>query len=78
LYGDPSGARLDDYFRLDARITRFVSLSSGLLVVYLELLNVLDRDNVSSIVYDANFENPQPVESIFAQRTAVAGIELQF
>jgi tetratricopeptide (TPR) repeat protein len=78
LYGDPSGARLDDYFRLDARITRFVSLSSGLLVVYLELLNVLDRDNVSTIVYDANFENPQPVESIFAQRTAVAGIELQF
>ncbi len=78
LYGDPSGARLDDYFRLDARITRFVSLSSGLLVVYVELLNVLDRDNVSSIVYDANFENPRPIESIFAQRTAVAGIELQF
>ncbi len=78
LYGEPSGARLDDYFRLDARITRFVSLSSGLLVVYLELLNVLDRDNVSSIVYDAKFENPRPVESIFAQRTAVAGIELQF
>lgn len=78
LFGDPSGARLDNYFRLDARITRFVSLSGGLLVLYLELLNVTDRDNVSSIVYDANFENPRPVESIFAQRTAVAGIELQF
>jgi tetratricopeptide (TPR) repeat protein len=78
VYGSPSGARLDDYFRLDARITRFVSLPDGLLVAYVELLNVLDRDNVSNIVYDANFENPQPVESIFAQRTVVAGIELQF
>jgi tetratricopeptide (TPR) repeat protein len=78
LYGDPSGARLDDYFRLDARITRFVSLPNGLLVTYVELLNVLDRDNVSNIVYDANLENPRPVESIFAQRTIVAGVELQF
>lgn len=77
IYGAPYGARLDDYARLDARVTRYASLSGGLLVVYLEMLNVLERANTSAIVYDAAYENPRPVESVFADRTFVLGFELQ-
>lgn len=77
IYGAPHGARLDDYARLDARVTRYTSLSGGLLVVYLEMLNVLDRANASAIVYDETYENPRAVESVFADRTFVLGFELQ-
>ncbi len=77
VYGEPNGARLPDYFRLDARLTRFFPFRSGYLVTYVEMLNLTDRANASAVVYDANWENPRPVESFFADRTFVAGFEFQ-
>ncbi|MGH7572620.1 MAG: TonB-dependent receptor domain-containing protein [Gemmatimonadota bacterium] len=77
VYGEPNAARLPTYFRLDGRVTRFFRLGSGYLVAYVEMLNLTDRGNASAVVYDANWENPRTVDSFFADRTFVAGFELQ-
>jgi tetratricopeptide (TPR) repeat protein len=76
VYGDPLSSRLPDYFRLDARVTRFQRVGGRFAVFYLEVLNVLDRENASAVVYDANWENPRTVGSVFDGRTLVAGVEL--
>ena len=77
VYGDPLSSRLPDYFRLDARVTRFQRVGGRFAVFYLEVLNVLDRENASAIVYDANWENPRMVGSVFDGRMLVAGVELE-
>ncbi len=77
LYGAPNGARLPAYYRLDARLTRFFPFRNGYVVAYVEMLNLTDRANASAVVYDANWENPRTVDSIFADRTFVAGFEFQ-
>ena len=77
VYGDPMSSRLADYFRLDARLTRFQRFGGRLAVFYLEVLNVLDRENASAIVDDADWENPRTVGSVFDTRTLVAGVELE-
>lgn len=77
-YGDPNGERLPRYVRLDARVTRVVPLGVGFAAFYLEALNVLDRGNVMAYTYDEGYEQRRPIESFFAQRTLVLGIEAQF
>ena len=77
VFGDPLSSRLPDYFRLDARVTRFQRLGGRLAVFYLEVINVLDRENASAVVYDANWENPRTVGAVFDGRTLVAGVELE-
>jgi len=77
LYGEPNGARLPMYFRLDGRLTRFIPFRNGFIVAYVEMLNLTNRANASAIVYDAEWENPRTVDSIFADRTFVAGFEFQ-
>jgi hypothetical protein len=77
VYGDPLSSRLPDYFRLDARVTRFQRLGGRFAVFYLEVINVLDRENASAVVYDANWENPRTVGAVFDGRTLVAGVELE-
>lgn len=76
VYGAPNSDRLPDYFRLDARITRFFPVGSGYLVTYVEMLNLTDRANASDLVYDADWTNPRPVDSFFADRTIVFGFEI--
>lgn len=77
IYGPIYGERLPDYLRLDARITRLVPRRTGILVLYLEMLNLLDRENVMAYTYDAAYRERQPVASFFADRTLVVGFELQ-
>jgi tetratricopeptide (TPR) repeat protein len=77
VYGEAHSRRLPDYARLDARLTRFQSLGGRMAVFYLEVLNVLDRDNAATVVYDSDWKNPRTLGSIFADRTLVAGVELQ-
>lgn len=74
LYGAIHGARLPDYRRLDGRITRFLTTSGGTGVVYLEMLNLLDRDNVHSYTYDAAYRERHGVSSFFSDRTLVLGM----
>ncbi|HYJ80647.1 MAG TPA: hypothetical protein VEW03_13625, partial [Longimicrobiaceae bacterium] len=53
VYGAPHGARMPDYSRLDGRITRYLPMRAGVGVVYLEMLNLLDRHNVQAYTYGA-------------------------
>lgn len=76
IHGAPNAERLPDYFRLDARLTRFLRLGTGYLVAYAEMLNLTDRANASDLVYHADWTNPRPVASFFAERTIVIGFEV--
>jgi vitamin B12 transporter len=77
-YGDVHGARIPDFIRLDARLTRFVRMRGGLAVFYVETLNALGRRNIVDFAWNAADASQQPIESFFAARTAVLGMELQF
>lgn len=77
-YGVIHGDRLPDYFRLDGRITRLVPWRHGLLVAYLEGLNLLGRPNVMSYTWDEAYENRRPVESFFSRTALILGVEVQF
>jgi hypothetical protein len=61
---------------LDARVTRYL-FGDGMALVYLEMLNLLDRRNVMSYTYSTGARRV-PVNSVFAHRTFVLGVELQF
>jgi vitamin B12 transporter len=75
--GAVHGERIPDYRRLDARVTRYVSGGERrLAVIYLEMLNLLDRRNVMSYTYSTGGDRV-PVNSVFARRTFVLGVELQ-
>lgn len=76
-YGATLGARLPAYARFDARVMRKATLRNGLLVGYVEAINLLDRGNVASYTYDASYRTRQPVRGFFASRTLVVGAEYQ-
>jgi hypothetical protein len=76
-YGAANGARVPDYFRVDARLTRMVNLRGQFLVGYLEVLNLLGRRNTMGYTYDATWRERTPVESFFSRRVAVLGAEIQ-
>ncbi|HEX2090866.1 MAG TPA: TonB-dependent receptor plug domain-containing protein [Longimicrobiaceae bacterium] len=78
VYGPTHGERLPAYARLDGRITRFVTRGSTSGVVYLEMLNLLDRDNVAAYTYDAAYRERRAVSSFFSDRTLVLGMGLTF
>jgi hypothetical protein len=78
IYGDVNGARLPTYQRLDARITRYLPMHTGLGVAYLEMLNLLDRENVQAYTYGPSYATRRAVPAFFADRTLVLGMGLTF
>lgn len=78
LYGEIHSERLPDYFRLDGRLSRLVRMRGGIVVAYVEGLNLLDRGNVMQYTYDADYSEPRPVRTFFGHRTLVFGLEAQF
>jgi vitamin B12 transporter len=77
-HGPVHSARMPDYARLDARLTRYLPLPAGVGVMYLETLNVLDRENVAAYTYDAAYAERRPIAAFFANRTLVLGMGLTF
>jgi vitamin B12 transporter len=78
VHGSVHGERMPDYHRLDARLTRyFFESGSRNAVVYLEMLNLLDRRNVQGYTWGSDARRV-PINSVFAHRTFVLGVELQF
>jgi hypothetical protein len=77
-YGPVHSQRYPDYFRVDTRITRLIPMRGGLIVGYLEALNVLDRANVVGYTYDATYRERRPIDSFFGDRTLVFGAEARF
>jgi vitamin B12 transporter len=78
-YGTVHAERLPDYRRLDGRVTRYLmgeSRASGL--VYLEMLNLLHRQNVMGYTWATPGAGRVPINSVFAHRTFVLGVELQY
>jgi len=78
VYGDPNGGRMPTYQRLDARITRYIPMRTGLGVAYLEMLNLLDRENVQAYTYGPSYATRRAVPAFFANRTFVLGMGLTF
>lgn len=78
LYGEYHSRRMPTYFRLDGRLSRLVRMRGGIVVGYVEGLNLLDRGNVSGYTYDEDYLEPQPIRTFFGDRTLVLGVEAQF
>jgi vitamin B12 transporter len=78
LYGAPNSARLPDHVRIDARVTRYLFARDRSAIMYLEMLNLLDRKNVAGYTWLDDYSRRAPIESFFAHRTFVLGVELQF
>jgi vitamin B12 transporter len=76
-YGAVHDQRLPGYRRLDARVTRYLLGDGTVALVYVEMLNLLDRRNVVSYTYSVS-SGRVPVNAVFAHRTFVLGFELQF
>jgi hypothetical protein len=57
---------------------RYVRTPAFLLTTFVEVINLGDRRNVSALTWDATYETSRPVHTFFAQRTIVAGGEVQF
>lgn len=78
LCGALMSERLPSYVRTDARLMRYVRTPKVLVTTFVEVVNVFNRRNMSALTYDAGFTTARPVHSFFANRTVVAGGELQF
>ena len=72
------GERYPTYGRLDARLTRSTAVGNGLLLLYLEALNLTNRENVATYSYDDAFRTRAAVPYFFSQRTLVLGMEARF
>jgi hypothetical protein len=78
VYGALYDGRYPTYTRLDARLTRSRRVGDGLVLGYLEALNVLDRRNVASYSWDDAFRRREAVPYFFGRRTMVLGLEARF
>jgi hypothetical protein len=78
VYGDIHGARMPGYARLDGRLSRYLPMRAGIGIVYLETLNLLDRQNVSGYTYGTGYAERRAVHSHFSGRTLVLGLGLTF
>ncbi len=56
VLGAPYSDRLPDYHRLDLRASRRWTLGSGLLVLFLDVQNVYDRENVAGFDFEIDEE----------------------
>jgi tetratricopeptide (TPR) repeat protein len=77
VYGAPTSERLPAYSRLDARLTRYIPLRRAMLVGFVEILNLLDRQNVAGYVWDADYTARRATTTFYSERTVMVGFELQ-
>jgi hypothetical protein len=75
--GAPNGDRYPAYQRLDARLSHYARLGRGLLVSYVEVLNVTGRRNVVAYGVGEVGTEPLPITTFFSRRTFVLGAELR-
>jgi hypothetical protein len=77
IYGATTSERLPVYARLDVRLMRFVQTPGFLLTSFVEVINLTDRANTSSVTWDARYSTRQSTHPFFASRTIVVGAEVQ-
>ncbi|HET7460117.1 MAG TPA: porin family protein [Longimicrobium sp.] len=78
MYGAPNGDRMPAYSRLDARVMRYLPMNGSVGVLYLEMLNLLDRTNVQAYTYGPGYTGRRAVPAFFANRTIILGMGLTF
>jgi hypothetical protein len=77
-HGPVHGERLPPLHRLDGRLTRYIRMTAGVGVAYVEVLNLLDRAGVAGYTYDSTFTLRRPVHSFYSTRTVVLGMGVTF
>jgi hypothetical protein len=76
--GVPFSQRLPEYLRVDSRITHLFSWRATHWAAFAEVMNLLDRHNVSSYAYSPNFMERIAQDSYFSRRILVAGASIQW
>ncbi|MBI1751097.1 MAG: TonB-dependent receptor [Acidobacteria bacterium] len=74
VYGD----RLPVYHRLDLRLTRLYRAGPFTGAAFAEVMNLLNRHNVTAYTYSADFSQRSVNESYFSRRILVAGLTLSW
>jgi hypothetical protein len=69
---------MPNYQRLDARVMRYLPMNGSVGVLYLEMLNLLDRENVQAYTYGPGYTGRHAVPAFFANRTIILGMGLTF
>jgi hypothetical protein len=78
VYGTPNGERMPAYTRLDGRVMRYLPMNGSVGVLYLEMLNLLDRNNVQAYTYGPGYAERRDVPAFFSNRTIILGMGLTF
>jgi|GEM_PF-503529 len=78
VYGAPNGDRMPTYTRLDGRVMRYLPMNGSVGVLYLEMLNLLDRNNVQAYTYGPGYAERRAVPAFFSNRTLILGMGLTF
>jgi len=77
VYAEKNSKRFPTYFRADARLSKFFFFGSQkYLVLYLEGLNILGKDNILDYKYSEDFSQRSEIQSYFSNRTLVMGFAL--
>jgi hypothetical protein len=77
VYGAPTSERLPAYARWDARLTQYLPLRRSMLVTFVEVLNLVGRENVAGYVWDADYRTRRSTATFYSDRTVMVGFELQ-
>jgi len=78
LNGPSFSDRLPLYLRVDSRLTHQFTWRVTRWAAFAEVMNVLDRHNVSSYAYSPDFATRIPNDSYFSRRILVAGASIQW
>ncbi|HYH82530.1 MAG TPA: hypothetical protein VEX86_22255 [Longimicrobium sp.] len=78
VYGAPNGERMPTYTRLDGRLMRYLPMNGSVGVLYLEMLNLLDRNNVQAYTYGPGYAERRAMPAFFSNRTLILGMGLTF
>ena len=75
VYAD-EGSRLPNYLRLDLSVSKIFIVGNGSLIVYLNVNNLLNSENVSAYTYDADFSSRS--SQFYSRRLLFVGATYQF
>ena len=78
INGAPFSARLPNYLRVDSRLTHQFTWRETRWVVFSEVMNLLDRHNVSSYAYTPDYGQRMANDSYFSRRILVAGASISW
>jgi hypothetical protein len=78
INGSPFASRLPTYLRVDSRLTHQFSWRGTRWTAFGEVMNLLDRHNVSAYAYTPDYRFRITDESYFSRRILVAGASIQW